>query len=187
MKCLLFSVVLLLDLALIGSAQPKEEPSIIVAGIIERKRITVMASELGKLPKRTATIKTDKGTAMTFEGVALRDILEQSGVNFGQRLHGARLMAFVVVEGAPPSLSAFSLQDAGDYRALFSLPELDPTFTDQQPVILALTQDGKPLSAADGPFRLVVPSEKRTVRWIKDVKMIYVLHADSILNYGAYR
>jgi hypothetical protein len=108
-------------------------------------------------------------------------------VLFGPKLHGARLMAFVVAEGAPPPISAPIGRTAEDYRALFSLAELDATFTNEDPVILAVTQDGKPLSERDGPYRIVVPGDNRQSRWVRDVKMIWVLHADSILGVGAYR
>ena len=74
-----------------------------------------------------------------------------------------------------------------DYRALFSLPESDASFTDEQPVILAITQNGKPLSSADGPYRVIVPGDKRQSRWVKDVKMVWVLHADNNLGFGVMR
>jgi hypothetical protein len=180
-------IVGLLTVVLGASAQRQVDPSIIVAGIIEAKRITVTAADIGKLPKQTVKVKTTTGVA-AFEGVALRDVLALTGVLFGQKLHGARLMVFVVVEGAPPPLGTQFNQENGDtYRALFSLPELDPTFSDGPPAILAITQDGKPLNREDGPYRLVVPEDKRQSRWVKDVKMIWVLHADHSLPFGAIR
>jgi DMSO/TMAO reductase YedYZ molybdopterin-dependent catalytic subunit len=168
--------------------QAQEDPSIIVAGMIERKRLTVTAGDIGKLPKKTVRVKSDNGSATMFEGVALQDVLDLAGVLFGPKLQGARLMAFVVVEGAPPLVNApYNPRAAGDYRALLSLPEIDSTFNEGQPIILALTQDGTPLSDADGPFRLIVPGDKRNNRWIKDVKMLWVQHADSILGFGSVR
>jgi DMSO/TMAO reductase YedYZ molybdopterin-dependent catalytic subunit len=169
-------------------AQAQEDPSIIVAGNIERGRLTVTAADIAKLPKKTVRVKSEKGVATTFEGVALQDVLDLAGVLFGQKLQGARLIAFVVAEGAPPPLEVpYNRQAGDDYRALFSLPELDSTFTEHQPVILAITQDGKPLSAADGPYRIIVPGDKRPSRWVKDVKMIWVLHADNLLGFGRMR
>jgi len=40
-------------------AQPGEQPSIIVAGRIESRRLTVTAADLGGLPKKTVKVKTD--------------------------------------------------------------------------------------------------------------------------------
>jgi hypothetical protein len=172
----------LLLLAANALAQPRDEaPSIIVAGRIESRRLTVTAADLGSLPKKTVKVKTDHGVT-TFEGVAIQDVLELAGVLFGKKLQGARLVGFVVIEGAPPSLQDLNSQfPADDYRALFSLPELDRDFNKEQP-ILAITQNGKPLGSADGPYRVVVPQDANHIRWIRDVKMIWVLHADTILG-----
>ena len=84
------------------------------------------------------------------------EILRLAGVEFGEKLRGKCLALFLVV-------------DAVDgYRAVFALPELDPAFTDQM-IILADRREGKPLSEAEGPWRLVVPSEKRQSRWVRQV------------------
>ncbi|MDG3006126.1 hypothetical protein [Paludisphaera mucosa] len=46
------------------------------------------------------------------------------------------------------------------YRALFALPELDPSFTDRV-ILLADRRAGKPLDDRQGPLRIVAPGEKR--------------------------
>ncbi|HXO78143.1 MAG TPA: hypothetical protein VN824_22970, partial [Puia sp.] len=50
-----------------------------------------------------------------------------------------------------------------NYQVVFSLAELDSSFTDRV-VILADQVDGKPLPAGTGPFRMVVPGEKKPAR-----------------------
>src|SRR5262245_13502470 len=181
MKPALVAISVLLVLAASAMAEQSGEPSIIVAGRIESRRLTVTAADLGKLPKKTVRIKTDHGVT-TFEGVAIQDVLELAGVLFGKKLQGARLVAFVVIEGAPPSLQDLNSQiPPDDYRALFSLPEVDRDFNKEQPM-LAITQDGKPLRPEDGPYRVVAPHDANHIRWIRDVKMIWVLHADTILG-----
>jgi DMSO/TMAO reductase YedYZ molybdopterin-dependent catalytic subunit len=62
------------------------------------------------------------------------------------------------------------------YRVVFSLPELDPAFSDGR-ALLADRMDGQPLSAHDGPLRLVLPSEKREARWVRMVERIEMLSA----------
>jgi len=52
---------------------------------------------------------------------------------------------------------------ADGYEVLFSLAELDSSFTDRI-VILADSLEGKPLPSGKGPFRLVVPGEKKPAR-----------------------
>src|SRR5215218_5039852 len=157
MKCSVALIWTLVTVPLCAVAQPIEDPSIIVAGRIERQRLTVTASDIGKLAQKTVKVKAANGQVATFEGVALQDVLDLAGVLFGQKLQGARLMAFVVVEGAPPTVEAtVKAHEGDDYRALFSLPEIDSSFAEKDPVILAITQDGKPLSPADGPYRVIV-------------------------------
>jgi hypothetical protein len=38
--------------------------------------------------------------------------------------------------------------------------------------ILALTQDGGPLPAKDGPFRVIMPGEEHRARWIRMVQRL---------------
>lgn len=159
-----------------------QDPSLIVAGAIEGRRITITSADIAKLPRRSITVKDEQGTN-TFEGVALHSVFEMTGVRFGKALAGDRLLGIVMVEGAPPSISELSRGGhvGEDYRAVFALPELDPSFTDT-PVILATARDGKQLSGPEGPFRIVAAQDKRQSRWIRDVKMIWLLHADIFLS-----
>lgn len=53
-------------------------------------------------------------------------------------------------------------------RAVFSIPELDPAFTDRV-VLLADRREGKPLDEKAGPLRIVAPGEKRHSRWVRQV------------------
>jgi len=57
---------------------------------------------------------------------------------------------------------------ADGYQAVFALPELDPLFS-KKVVLLADRRDGGPLSAKEGPYRLVVPDEARQARWVRQV------------------
>ena len=41
-------------------------------------------------------------------------------------------------------------------------------------VLLADRKDGKPLLGGEGPYRLVVPDDKRPLRWVKQVARISV-------------
>jgi molybdopterin-binding protein len=51
--------------------------------------------------------------------------------------------------------------------------EIDPDITDRV-VLLADRKDGKPLDAKEGPYRLVVPHDKRHMRWVRQVTRISV-------------
>jgi hypothetical protein len=77
----------------------------------------------------------------------------------GDSLRGRSLGTFVTVEATD------------GYRVLFSIAELDARFTDRV-VIVADAKDGRPLPAAEGPYRLIVPGEKRPARWARQVVRI---------------
>ena len=70
-----------------------------------------------------------------------------------------------------------TIEATDGYRVLFSLAELDPGFTDRV-VILADRVSGQPLPASEGPYRLIVPGEKRPARWAGQVTRITLSRAN---------
>jgi hypothetical protein len=44
-------------------------------------------------------------------------------------------------------------------------------------VVLAFLKDGKPLDAKEGPYRIVVPDEKRLARWVRQVTTLKIVAA----------
>jgi hypothetical protein len=97
-----------------------------------------------------------------FEGVALKDVLEKGGVVFGEAMRGKRMASCLLVEAAD------------GYQAVIALPEVDPAFTDKQ-VMLAFLKDGKPLDDKEGPYRIVIPDEKRKARWVRQVTALKIV------------
>jgi hypothetical protein len=107
------------------------------------------------------TAVDEKGHSSTYGGVALRDVLTAQGVPTGHDLRGKAMARCVVV-------------DASDgYRVVFSLAELDPSFTDRI-VLVADTRDGAPFDTHDGPYHLIVPGDKREARWVREVTAVDV-------------
>lgn len=129
------------------------------------KPVTFSAADIRKLARHTVKA-VDHGTEASFEGYALADVLKMGGVEFGESLRGRRLLTYLLVEAADK------------YSALFALPELDPAFNDRL-IIIADKRDGKPLSATDGPWRVIVPGEKRGARWVRQVVGLRILSAGS--------
>lgn len=113
---------------------------------------------------RTSQVKaSDKdGQEHTYEGVMLWEILRSAGVTLGKDLRGEHLTKYILVTASD------------GYEVVFSLPEIDPGFSDKI-VLLAYGVDGKPLSAAEGPFRLVVPHDKIHARWIRQLNSVRIL------------
>jgi len=89
--------------------------------------------------------------------------LERGGVGFGETLRGKRLASCLLVEAAD------------GYRVVIALPEIDAAFTDKQ-IVLAFLKDGKPLDDKDGPYRIVMPDEKRMARWVKQVTALKIVN-----------
>ena len=92
----------------------------------------------------------------------LSDLLVAAGVQLGKSIRNERLAEYVLVSAAD------------DYRALFSLAELDPMFR-QRPILLCYSKNGGPLPDNEGPLRLVVADEQRHARWVRQVTSIQIL------------
>jgi hypothetical protein len=70
--------------------------------------------------------------------------------------------------------SCLLVEAADGYSAVIALPEIDPNFTDKQ-IVLAFLQDGKPLDTKAGPYRIVIPDEKRMARWVRQVTTLKIV------------
>lgn len=125
-------------------------------------RIVVSAQTLAGLPRRTLTVTEESGTTATYSGVDLDAVLIAAGAPKGPAIGGAALASYVLIRASD------------GYRVTFSLPELDAAYTDRV-TLLADQRDGAPLRANLGPFRIVVPGEKRHARWVDGVTEIDVL------------
>jgi Oxidoreductase molybdopterin binding domain len=126
--------------------------------------VNVTATDITAMPHQKVSVD-DHGKTVTFEGVPLRLVLEKGGVAFGDSgdsLRGKRLSSCLLVEAAD------------GYRVVVALPELDPEFTDRI-VLLADRADGHPLDTKEGPFRIVIPGEKRMARWVRQVIALKVV------------
>jgi hypothetical protein len=119
------------------------------------KQTSLARADVEALPNVKVTSSTS-GESATFEGVTLEAVLERAGVKFGETLKGKRLASCVLVEAAD------------GYRVVIALPELDLAFTDKQ-ILLTFLKDGKPLNDKEGPYRIVIPDEKRMARCVRQV------------------
>lgn len=106
--------------------------------------------------------KDRDGIEHEYKGVALVEVLEKAGVTLGSKLRGENLAKVVLV------------QAADGYEVVYSLPELDPEFSNNA-VLLVAEKDGAPLPAGEGPFRLIAPQDKKQARWIREVSAIKVV------------
>jgi DMSO/TMAO reductase YedYZ molybdopterin-dependent catalytic subunit len=144
------------------NAQPEE--SLDLRGDLPKPR-RFDASELRQLPR--AEVRTpdprDPGKEIVYSGTPLVEVLKAGGLTLGSGMAAIRDTVAMTV-----------LVEASDgYRAAFSLAELDPELTDRI-ILLADTKDGQPFSPHEGPFRIVVPGEKRPARWVRQVNAVTV-------------
>ena len=126
------------------------------------KQLLLSRADLEALPHVKATAAEHSSGPVNFEGVTIKSVLEKAGVTFGESMKGKRLTNCLLVEAAD------------GYRAVIALPELDPAFTDKQ-ALLVFLRDGKPLGDKEGPYRIVIPDEKRMARWVRQVTTLKIV------------
>ncbi len=140
-----------------------QTPSISVTGEVARP-LSLTPDIWAELPREQAELKDRNGESRLFSGVPIQVVLERAGVTTGDQLRGGNLTKYVLVKCAD------------GYEVLFSLAELDSSFTDRR-VILADSLASEPLPLSMGPYRLVVPGEKKPARSAYQVTEISVKHA----------
>ncbi|WP_201313504.1 molybdopterin-dependent oxidoreductase [Dyella sp. EPa41] len=163
----MFSLLLCLATPVFGAGPvpgPADHPSIKL--VLDGKPSDTFDREaLALMPRTSVQAATNGGPPSTWQGVALEDIVRRTCVASGDALSGRAIARLVRVTAA------------NGYQVVFSATELDPDFGNVE-VLLADTRDGKPL-AQDGPFRLIVPRDKRTDRWVDHVTTIEVVDAST--------
>jgi DMSO/TMAO reductase YedYZ molybdopterin-dependent catalytic subunit len=173
---LLLSLVGMLSFPLAGGARAEDKIGVAVAAPAQtesslevRGNVSnphrIDAAELRRLP-RVETRTPDSHNPdkeIVYSGTPLIEVLKASGLRLESDEAGFRetVAMTVLVDGAD------------GYRVVFALAELSPDFTDHV-ILLADTKDGQPLPPREGPFRLVVPGEKRPARWVRQVAMVEV-------------
>ncbi len=125
------------------------------------KPMTLQAADLKAMPHTEVMGKERDGKEHRYSGVPLVDLLKQAGTTLGGELRGKNLTKYVVVKAVD------------GYEVVFALPELDPDFATRT-ILLADSIDGGPLPPGVGPYRVIVPGEKKPARWIREVNAIEV-------------
>jgi DMSO/TMAO reductase YedYZ molybdopterin-dependent catalytic subunit len=156
-RCLFFSFIA----ASLVPAQDSQ-PAVQVTGVV-KQALTLSAEDLAKMPRASVRI-AGGGTETVYDGVWLHEVLKKAGALMGGDLRGKALTSYVLAEA----------QDG--YQVVFSLAELDPSFIDNE-ILLADSANGKPLSGAQGRFRLVVPKEKHGARSVHMLTKLEVVQA----------
>jgi hypothetical protein len=150
---------ILLLIAVSGFAQGP--PDLSIKGDIAAP-LVLKAADFASMPRETVSVAEQDGTQVSYEGVALREILKRAGVPVGKDLRGKALASYVLAKAHD------------GYQVLFSIGELGEQFGNAS-IIVADKRDGKPLFAYQGPLRLVCPNDKagaRSVRMLESLEYV---------------
>ncbi len=122
------------------------------------QEVKLTKEALAKLPRKTIKVTEGNGKDAEYEGVALDEVLKLAKVPMGNELRGRTFAQMVVIADA---------SDGG--RAVYALAEVEPSFSDKL-ILLADKCDGKALNSDEGPYRMILPGDKRHARWLRQVK-----------------
>ena len=154
-RALVSALAFALALGCAGGPRPRADVALEVRGAVDRP-IALSPAEFRGLPHVELTVA---GTR--YAGVPVADVLRLAGVPLGEALRGESLELYVVAEAAD------------GYRVVYSLAELDPA-TSSSAILIVDAENGQPLSAHDGPLRLVAPGDLRHARWVRQLLRIVI-------------
>lgn len=126
--------------------------------------LQLQASDLKALPHTEVKAVDKDQKEHHYSGIPLIELLKKAGVTIGGQLRGENLVKYALVRATD------------GYEVLFALPELDPEFSTRT-IVLADAVDGTALPTGVGPYRIVVPGEKKPARWIREVREIEIRFA----------
>jgi hypothetical protein len=119
--------------------------------------VTVTTKDLAALPSISAT--GGPPAAGRYQGPALASLLALVGAPSGPTLKGRAMRDYVVVTGSD------------GFSAILSLAETDPGMH-RGAVIIADGVGGAPLTAKEGPYRLVIEGDLKPARSVRNVVRI---------------
>ncbi len=128
----------------------------------DKPALVLTQEDLEKMTRHTVMAQ-EHGAQVSYEGVFLRDVLQRAGAPFGSELHGKALASYVLA----------TARDG--YAVVYTLAEMDPTFTDSSNILIADRQEGKPMAEQAGPLRIVVPHDKKPARSLRMLDRIEIV------------
>ncbi|HXZ84872.1 MAG TPA: molybdopterin-binding protein [Myxococcota bacterium] len=140
-----------------------EPPAALTLVSEDGKETALTLEQLSALPQVEIRVADPNGPEVAFRGPSLHELAIRAGAPAGDALRG-RAMTLALLAQAPDG-----------YRVAYTLAELDPSFGARN-AIVALTQDGHPLSAHDGPLRVVVEGDQHRARWIRQLSELRLVH-----------
>jgi hypothetical protein len=137
------------------------EPAALIFADEQGLSRSLSSAELAKLARKTIKVTGSDNQTSEYEGIPLATLLEHCGVVLGKELRGPRVANYLLIEATD------------GYRVSLAIAEVDPATTDKV-VLLADKKNGVALPEKEAPWRLVIPDDKRPVRWVRMVQRISV-------------
>ncbi len=149
--------------SLAGLRAKAQNAEVTISGDVA-KPFKITAASFTGMKAAAVKIKDNNGREHEYSGIPLYDILTKAEAVPNNQLHGKALTKYLLITASD------------GYQVVIALPEIDPAYTDQV-VLLANKEDGKDLAPNFGPYRLIVPRDKRPARSARSVVAIDVLTA----------
>ncbi len=150
--------VLVVSIATAATAQQASD-QLTIAGPAHAP-VTLKLADLKAMPHTTVKFhNAHTNTDETYSGIRVADLLARVNTPLGKDLHREALESYVTATGAD------------GYKVALSLAEADPSFHNGE-VVVADSQDGKPLDAKAGPLKLVVTDDKDPARQVRNLVRI---------------
>ncbi|RYX79957.1 hypothetical protein EON83_30555 [bacterium] len=148
----------LAPLALAAPATPSA--GVRVSGEVAKPRLWTLPELQKAAPVQT--IKTTlKGKPYTVRGVPLWALVTAAAPKLDAKSKHSEARFVVLVRGKD------------GYITSFAYPDLMPD-TGNKGVFVIWEANGKPLSAKEGPYRLVVPTDKKPMRWVYNLASVEI-------------
>lgn len=142
-------------------AQPAAPVTLAVAGDVTAP-LNLTPDDLAKMPRTSVTVDDTDGSKVSYEGVALGEVLRKAGAPSGKDLRGKALAGYVIAKAHD------------GYEVVFGMGETDAGLTGSL-ILIADKRDGKPLFQYQGPFRIIVPSDKAGARSVRMLERLEVV------------
>lgn len=139
-----------------GSASAQTAASLLVIGEGGAQKTLTMA-DLAALPQSEVTTTGRDSSRVVLRGPTVRAVMTLAGAPAGHELRGPNMMLVVVAEASD------------HYKVAYALSELDEQLSSNT-VIVAISQNGGPLPAAEGPFRIAIGGGgEHRARWLRNL------------------
>jgi len=150
-----------------AASQPATQPARAMLSIVGdlSRPLFLDADAWQQMPRQTITTQL-QGREVRYEGVYVRDLLKAAGIPLADgQMNRANVSLLVRIKATD------------GYQAVFSVPDFDSDLAERS-IMLADKQDGQALDKREGPLKLIVPQEKRPVRWVRQVESIQVQRSE---------